>query len=215
MIFQNVTGAEKESSRTISGKENYTDVNIFGQPRGKVSMKDVSAPSMAGGGLAGLMAIDSDLTQKTWDRAIKYISGLPGIKHGSVVSTEAVPDLSIEIPQDLMLKVIKGVPSIGGPISHIYQGPMNLTGQYDKASATLTVNGVFMTPEEYLKKAKQLYIVIRKRDIRDNTPKGKMKIDLKGDSKNNEGLSVLMKDPKTNKNNSRVLVADYIRGKVI
>lgn len=201
---------------TKAGKEPYTDMILTAKVGVKmqqlrVSMKGDSAPSLAGGGLSGLMDIDPKMTKDLWSKAIKYIKK-QGYKQGDIIRASEIPDLSLRIPDDLVQKVLRGTPEIGGPITHMYIGPMDVVHKFEKNSGQLTVNGKFYTIEEYLKKIPAFYTVIRKRDIDDS---GKIEIDIDGETTNAEGLPVLFKSPKKGKNNTRVIVAAHPRGKEI
>lgn len=199
-----------------AGKEPYTDMILTAKVGNKVqqlrvSMKGDSAPSLAGGGLSGLMDIDPKMTRDLWSKAIKYIKK-QGYKQGDVIKASEIPDLSLKIPDDLVQKVLRGTPEIGGPITHMYIGPMDVVHKFDRNSGQLTVNGKFYTIEQYLQKVPSFYTVIRKRDIDED---GKIEIDIDGETTNAEGLPVLFKSPKKGKNNTRVIVAAYPRGKEI
>lgn len=201
---------------TKAGKEPYTDVILTVKENTKmkqfrVSMKGDSAPSLAGGGLSGLMDIDANMTKSIWNKAINYIKK-QGFKQGDVIKASEIPDLSVKIPDDLVKKVIVGTPEIGGPITHMYIGPMDVISRYNKASGELSVNGKFYTVEEYMQKIPHFYIVIRKRDIDES---GKIQIDIEGETTNAEGLPVLFKSPKNGKNNARVIVTNSPRGREI
>lgn len=199
-----------------AGKEPYTDLILIVSERNKqkqlrVSMKGDSAPSLAGGGLSGLMDIDSAMTKAVWNKAINYIKK-QGFKQGDVIKSSDIPDMSIKIPDELVRKVVVGTADIGGPITHMYIGPMDVTSTYNKSSGALNVNGKFYTVDEYLEKIPSFFIVIRKRDI---DASGKIKVDIEGETVNQEGLPVLLKNPKTNKNNTRIIVTNSPRGVTI
>jgi hypothetical protein len=199
-----------------AGKEPYTDLIMTVKQTNKtkqlrVSMKGDSAPSLAGGGLSGLMDIDPAMTKAIWAKAIKYIKK-QGFKQGDVVDGAKLPDMSVRIPDDLVEKVIVGTAEIGGPITHMYVGSMDVVSRYNKVNGELTLNGKFYTVEQYIQKIPNFYIVIRKRDLDDD---GKIKIDIEGETTNAEGLPVLFKSPTKAKNNTRVIVAPHPRGKEI
>jgi hypothetical protein len=196
-----------------ASKEPYTDMilNVKQSNRGqqlRVSMKGDSAPSLAGGGLSGLMDIDPKMTKSVWAKAINYIKK-QGFKQGDIIKASEIPDLSVRVPDELVRKVIVGTADIGGPITHMYIGPMDVTSQFNKSTGQLTVNGKFYTVEEYIEKIPSFYIVIRKRDIDEN---GKIQIDIEGETTNTEGLPILFKSPKKGKNNARVIVTSSPRG---
>lgn len=199
-----------------ANKEPYTDMIMTVKKGNKteqlrVSMKGDSAPSLAGGGLSGLMDIDANMTRAVWSKAIKYIKQ-QGFKQGDVIKASEIPDLSVKIPDDLVKKVIVGTAEIGGPITHMYIGSMDVVSRFNKTSGELSVNGDFYTVEEYMDKVSSFYIVIRKRDIDGS---GKIQIDIDGETTNTEGLPILFKNPKNGKNNARVIVANHPRGREI
>ena len=206
--------AKKIEGRAPNGKEPYVDVTIKMKSGASVdiSMKGEAAPSLAGGGLAGIKDIDPNLVNNLWNKAKNYIIRDLGYKDGQVVNANDVPDLSIEIPQRSVRDIFEGSPRNGGPITHMYIGPMDVTSNLNANSGELSLNGTFYSVNEYIKKVDRFYLIIRKRDI---SEEGKIEIDLNGSTKNKEGLPCLMRDPRTKKNNTRIIIQDKPRGQLI
>ena len=159
-IPDKIKGADKMHT-SPHGHEPYTDVILFGVTRDwNISCKGPAAPSLAGGGVAGLIEIlpeDSKFLADIHDSIIQaYYKH--GLKEDKIYPASKVPDVSIEIPKGLRLIIIKGVKSMGGPIDFMYIGEMDV-----KYNSTTGFNGKFISVEEYANHP--LFIRARKRDL--------------------------------------------------
>lgn len=161
-IPQKVVDAYKETSRP-HGKEPYTDI-VLVTTDGKlnISCKGPTAYSLAGGGLAGMMeTLETDYPNviDNFYHSIKSGYDSLGLVEGKVYPAEKVPDLSIKIPEELKLVLVKGTEAMGGPIDYMYVGPMD--NVLRRASKQFT--GKFVPVAEYAKG--NFYLRCRKRDL--------------------------------------------------
>lgn len=208
-----IKSAKKIEGRAPNGKEPYIDVSIKMKSGSSVdiSMKGESAPSLAGGGLTGIKDVDPNLVNMLWNKAKNYIIRDLGFSDGQIVNANDIPDMSIEIPQKSVRDILEGSSRNGGPITHMYIGPMDVSSNLNP-NGELKLNGTFYSIDDYMKKIDKFYLIIRKRDVSED---GKVEIDLNGSTKNREGLTSLIRDPKTKKNNTRIVIQDKPRGQVI
>jgi hypothetical protein len=151
-----------KKKKSLHGKEPYTDV-VLVTTKGEIniSCKGPSAPSLAGGGLAGMMEIlesDPSFIYRVYKSIIKGYNRV-GLKDGKVYPAEKVPDLSIAIPDELKLTLVKGTEAMGGPIDYMYIGPMDNVLDVNTKGFT----GQFIPVEKYAKG--DLFLRIRKRDL--------------------------------------------------
>jgi hypothetical protein len=122
-----------------------------------VSMKGEEAPSLAGGGLRGIELASPGLGAKYFKQAYAFL-----VKTKKLQPGDKVPDVYGKIPDNVVLDIIVGNESMGGPINYMYVGPMTVTGRYDPKKNILTVNGDFSPVKEYAKENK-LYFRLRAR----------------------------------------------------
>jgi hypothetical protein len=155
-----ITGAKKFDERVSTGKEPYTDVQLL-RARGKpinLSNKGTSAPSVAGGGLAGLELIipgfgkDLFVACKKWFKRNGYKDG------------DAGTDLYAKVGDDKKEDIIIGTKMMGGPIDYMYIGPMKVEGTWDAKKKELKVNGN-LTDSATFADSFDFYFRIRKRRI--------------------------------------------------
>lgn len=139
-----VIGAEKFQGRSVAGTEPYTDV-VLNTVRGPVnlSMKGPSAPSLAGGGLAGIELVLPGIGRQFMQAALQHHlrSGLqPG---------DEVPDLYAKLNDNDKLKLVVGNKKNGGPIDYMYIGPMSVKSSFK--NGVVTVNGSLIDAVKYAK----------------------------------------------------------------
>jgi hypothetical protein len=154
-----VTGAKKYTGRQSTGSEPYTDIVLsLGKTKKlNISMKGEEAPSLAGGGLRGIELAAPGLGARYFKQVLSYLTESKNLNVG-----DKVPDVYGKIPDRLVLDIIVGNESMGGPIDYMYVGPMTVTGRYDSKKNILKVNGNFSTSKDYAKENK-LYFRLRAR----------------------------------------------------
>ena len=155
IVLHEVISAKKVAGRLPNGDEPYTDVEIQSK-RGiyKLSLKGPSAPSMAGGGLNGLEKIVPGFSGKFLNAALNEYTKR-GYKDG-----DQVPDMYGKVSDSLKELIVVGNASMGGPITHLYIGPMDVTS--NGSGLTLHVNGRLFDAKKYAK-SHDLYLRLRKR----------------------------------------------------
>lgn len=187
------------------GNEPYIDIfvtDMSGKDYG-VSCKGPSAPSLGGGGAAGLNSINPDLFKKTFDTIKTYFEKTMDWKQGDIVKAEEVPDLFIKIPEHDIELLIKGNEDMGGPIDYMYVGPMDVEGEAD--DKTLKLNGKFYTIDDYLDSKGDFYIRMRKRDIAEDKT-----VQIEFEQLNVLKYPKILKNPHNNKTNMRLVVTDTV-----
>jgi hypothetical protein len=160
-----ILGAIKQEGLSSLGQEPYIDV-LIKTTKGDVgiSCKDQTAPSLAGGGLKGLITIDKQLID-TLHETTKKIYAKEGFVEGGEYSTNDLQDLYIEIPESNIYKILAGTPAMGGPVDMMYIGPMDVTASL--SGSKLKLNGNFYDVREYSRKY-TFYFRLRKRDVINN-----------------------------------------------
>jgi hypothetical protein len=153
----NVIDAKKYSSSTYD-KEPYTDVEVRTKNKKGInlSLKGDSAPSLAGGGLKGLEAIVPGIANKFMKAAHKKLIKI-GLQAG-----DKVPDVYGKISNTHKEKIVIGTSAMGGPIDYMYIGPMDVKGNFDDKTKTLTLNGTLTDSKTYAK-THDLYFRLRAR----------------------------------------------------
>ena len=158
--LKGITGAKKFDDRVTTGQEPYTDVQLL-RARGNpynLSNKGPSAPSIAGGGLAGLDLIipgfskDLFIACKKWFKKNGYQDG------------DAGTDLYAKVGDDKKEDIIIGTKKMGGPIHYMYIGPMTVKGTWDAKKQELKVNGAMTAAKAYANSF-DFYFRIRKRRV--------------------------------------------------
>jgi hypothetical protein len=144
LTIKDIVKAEKYGGRSKAGTEPYTDV-IVTNSRGKkfnLSMKGSSAPSLAGGGLAGMELVIPGIGRKFMQAALKHHKKKlePGDK---------VPDLFAKLNDKDKLLLVIGSAAMGGPIHYMYIGPMDVTSTL--SGKILTLNGSISDAKKYAK----------------------------------------------------------------
>jgi len=151
-----VISARKVEGRLPNGNEPYPDVEITTSTRKlyKLSMKGLSAPSMAGGGLDGLERTVPGFSGRFLNAALQeYIRR--GYQNG-----DQIPDIFGRVSDNLKRTIVLGTPDIGGPISHMYIGPMDVVGT--RSGNSLVVNGGLYNATSYAN-SHNLFLRLRKR----------------------------------------------------
>lgn len=161
-IPDKVTDAYKETS-SPHGHEPYTDI-VLVTTKGKlnISCKGPTAYSLAGGGLAGMMKTletEHPTVINNFNHSIISAYDRLGLVDGKIYPAQKVPDLSIKIPEELKLVLVKGTKAMGGPIDYMYVGSMD--NVLSKAKRQFT--GKFIPADLYAKG--NFYLRVRKRDL--------------------------------------------------
>lgn len=164
----NIVSAEKQPDPPRA--EAYADIrlNLKGGEVYLLSAKGSQTPSIAGGGLAGITQISSDLAifvKKFYEDAYKYyktIADRENIKSDTnLYLTPTFKDVNREIPQDVVLDMLRGNEAMGGPVDGYYIGPMDV--EVNVQGNTISTNGNIFSIESYAKKYPSLYAHIKKR----------------------------------------------------
>jgi hypothetical protein len=158
--LSSIIKAEKYPGSAAIGNEPYTDVILHasGGKQWNLSMKGLSAPSLAGGGAKGLEQAVPGLAGKFIRAAHRaYLS--KGYKTG-----DNIPDAYGKIPENQVLKILKGTVSMGGPIHYMYIGPMDIVWKFDLRHGILSVNGKLTSTAKYAKEH-ELIFRMRKRRV--------------------------------------------------
>jgi len=203
--------AYKNEGLSSVGQEPYIDVFIETSRRTLgISCKGTSAPSLAGGGTAGLKVIAPDLLNKLYRSIENYITRDLKLKSKDVVAADSIPDLFLEIPANYVELILKGNERMGGPIDYMYVGQMDVTSNLNTPGIQL--NGNFYGIKEYMQKIGKFYFRIRKRDIE---PTNTVMIELT--QTNREGYKMMFRGPKSGKNNLRIVITDKVpsTGKIL
>jgi hypothetical protein len=144
LTIKDIVKAEKYSGRSKAGTEPYTDV-IITTSKGKkynLSMKGTTAPSLAGGGLAGIELVLPGIGRQFMDAALKHHK--KKLKIG-----DKVPDLFAKLNDKDKMKLVIGSTAMGGPIHYMYIGPMDVKAQYNIKTNVLDLNGKITDAKRY------------------------------------------------------------------
>jgi len=151
----NVVEALKFTGRSAAGTEPYTDVvlTLKNKKTLNISMKGPTAPSLAGGGLAGMELVIPGIGRKFMEAALEHHKKT--LKKG-----EKVPDLYAKLNKKDKLLLVIGNTKNGGPIDYMYIGPMDVKAT--KSGNKIQLNGKILDAEKYAKD-KDLYFRLRAR----------------------------------------------------
>lgn len=157
-----VLGAKKMTGHNVLGTEPYTDVvlttktgNVNLSLKGGTESGQSQAPSVAGGGLAGLQTLIPDIVGKFLIKANQWYKK-QGYKKGDII-----PDIYGQLSPEYTELVLTGTEEMGGPVDYIYVGPMDVKVKSFENN-NLTLNGVFHNVKEYSKQH-PIFFRIRKR----------------------------------------------------
>lgn len=196
-------GARKREGLSDVGQEPYIDVYVTTEKGDLgVSCKGESAPSLAGGGIAGMKVVVPDLLDKLYATIEKSLIS-KGFVEGMIVDAADIPDMFIEVPQRYFKKILVGNKKMGGPIDYMYIGKMDVKHSIEERTSELKLNGNFYSIDDYMKKVGKLFFRIRKRDLPSDN-----KIMITYKNKNKEGYPLILMTPKTKKNNFRLVTVD-------
>lgn len=163
VVIEGVIDANKYKGRQESGSEPYTDVQLTViKEKGKeemvnLSLKALSAPSLAGGGLKGLESISPGLAGRYMKAVRKHLVEKVKLRRG-----DKVPDVYGKMNPSLKKKIVIGNEKIGGPIHFMYIGRMSVDFKYDEKKNRLILFGNLIPAEVYAK-THDLYFRLRAR----------------------------------------------------
>ena len=151
--------------------EPYSDIQLKIQGQKNpylISAKGSSAPTLAGGGLAGITVLEDEVKEFVkllYNKAYEFYKNIfdntPEVDYNtSLYKTKYFRDVSIKIPENIVLEILEGTPSMGGPVDAYYIGPMDVESKTE--GSTIRLNGDII-PIEELAKDKTLYAHIKKR----------------------------------------------------
>ena len=165
--LENVTGANKVSGVNDYGKEPYADVAIHLKSGATklISAKGTRAPSIAGGGIAGLMNVSKNIVGNAVKRAFKLYKEAYGDKEGMRFPPGKAIEVYVRIADKWVEPILRGTKEMGGPIDYMYVGPMDIDYDFEKKSGKLTakLSGDLIDIDTYMEKIGNLYIRIRRR----------------------------------------------------
>jgi uncharacterized protein YbcI len=159
VIIKGVINADKYNGRQSSGSEPYTDVvlHLHNKKKINLSLKGLSAPSLAGGGLRGLELAVPGISGKFMKEAYKHLKNILKLNIG-----DKVPDVFGKIGSSEKLKIVVGNVAMGGPIDYMYIGPMSVLASYDTKKNIVTLNGTLTEADKYAR-THDLYFRLRAR----------------------------------------------------
>lgn len=169
-----VQTAEKVEGLNQFKTEPYADVIL--KVKGadiKVSAKGNEAPTLAGGGLAGMTGMSTtNVEMREWltdfyEDAYQFYkdrvedNNLEGV---NLARNKMIPDVSRKIPDNLLNTILKGTIAMGGPVDYYYQGDMDVKFEVEGNTVHFK-NGKFIPIDDFIKEhGGVLYAHLRKRD---------------------------------------------------
>lgn len=167
--IENIVKADKVPDPSIG--EAYADIvlDIRGGGKYMLSAKGTQTPSMAGGGLKGITTISPELKdfvvnfyKDAYDYYKKIFDKTTEVDYETnLYKTAYFKDVNREIPQDIVLDMLRGNEAMGGPVDGYYIGPMEV--QSELKDNELHVNANLVPIEEFMNKYPKLYAHIKKR----------------------------------------------------
>lgn len=161
--IKNVISANKVEGTNAYGKEPYADIAIHtkGGKTHLISAKGDTAPSIAGGGIAGLFDIDPNIVGNAVKRAYNFYKKEFGKHEGKKFPPSKAIEVYVKVPEKYMDSILRGTEDMGGPIGYMYIGPMDVESNYN--GTTLTVNGALVSVDDFMNHIGNLYLRIRRR----------------------------------------------------
>ena len=167
--ISNILKAEKQPDPPRA--EAYADLRLIreGEEPYLLSAKGIATPSIAGGGLTGITQINDELAnfvadfyQDAYDYYKKIMDSTPEIDYNTnLYKTAYFKDINRAIPKDLVMDMLRGNESMGGPVDGYYIGPMDV--QYEVKENKIITNGDIISLEKFAEKYDKLYLHIKKR----------------------------------------------------
>jgi hypothetical protein len=150
--------------------EAYADIKLV-LTKGEylLSAKGLSTPSIAGGGLTGIIQISEDLAvfvQKFYEDAYKYYKKIFDEREDvdyntNLYKTDYFKDINREVPAASVLDMLRGNAAMGGPVDGYYIGPMDV--KFTINNNTIKTNGDIISVEAFADKYNKIYAHIKKR----------------------------------------------------
>jgi hypothetical protein len=150
--------------------EAYADIKlVLTDGEYLLSAKGLATPSIAGGGLTGIVQISDALAvfvQKFYEDAYKYYKKIfeenDKIDYNTnLYRTDYFKDVNREVPAASVLDMLRGNAAMGGPVDGYYIGPMDVKFTVD--NNTIKTNGDIISVEAFADKYKKIYAHIKKR----------------------------------------------------
>ena len=168
VTIKDIVNAEKVPNPAKA--EAYADIKlVLTDGEYLLSAKGLATPSIAGGGLTGIVQISKDLAvfvQKFYEDAYKYYKKIfeenDKIDYNTnLYKTDYFKDINREVPAASILDMLKGNATMGGPVDSYYIGPMDVKFTVD--NNTIKTNGDIISVEDFADKYNKIYAHIKKR----------------------------------------------------
>ena len=167
--ISNIKEAIKLTINT-QGKESYADIKlVLTNGEYLLSAKGLDAHTTAGGGLLGVTQINDNLSnfiKKFYEDVYSYykiiFNNLNLNYNTNLYKTNYFKDINREIPQNLILDILKGNAAMGGPVDGYYIGPMEVT--FTINNNAIKTNGDIIPVDKFSEKYDKLFVHIKKRD---------------------------------------------------
>lgn len=163
--LKGVIAANKVDGTNELGKEPYADIAVHNN-RGKtelISAKNTRAPSIAGGGIAGLFHIDPNIVGNAVKKAWRFYKTNFADSEGKKFPQGKAIEVYVKIPETWHEDILKGTKEMGGPIDYMYIGPMDVEAEIEDKKVTL--NGSLIDIDDYMGHVGDLYLRIRRRRV--------------------------------------------------
>ena len=176
----NVSSITKLEGNAAHGKEHYADLvlNTLDNKKILISAKGLEVPNIAGGGLTGITLFGEnvqnwvvDFYEKAYQFYKKRFESNPDYTfETNLRGNKDFSDVGAELPDDIVLEILRGTAKMGGPIDYYYIGEMDIK------SPTITKNpkgGIIIdfsndkgrfVPIEMYAEQERLFPYLRKRD---------------------------------------------------
>jgi len=164
--LRNIISANKVEGVSEIGKEPYADLAIHtkGGKTHLISAKGESAPSIAGGGIAGLFNIDPNIVGNAIKRAYKFYKDNFGDQEGKKFPPSKAIEVFVKVPDKYLDQILRGTKKMGGPIDYMYVGPMEVEVEaVGGRTDTITVSGEFIKVSDFIDHIGSLWLRIRRR----------------------------------------------------
>ena len=147
IILDNIVGVGKKPITSDIGHEPLTDVVLMqnGKPI-NISAKGERAPSLAGGGGAGINELIPGLMEKVLNKTNEIVKELINSKKYKEGQIDNLPSFFYKLTPQESMKLFIGDVKTGGPIHYMYIGPMDVKSTFQ--NNVLTLNGNLIDAKE-------------------------------------------------------------------